>query len=66
MSRKTITVSEEAFETAEANQQGGESWSEYLIRTATTEHGPNTVVVENVDEVARRSAEMVEDRMTRR
>ncbi|MFC7202876.1 hypothetical protein ACFQJC_05065 [Haloferax namakaokahaiae] len=67
MTRKTITVTETAFNAADEERRDGESWSDYLVRTATdTEHEPNTVAVENVDEIARRSAEMVEDRMTRR
>ena len=66
MSRKTITVSTEAFEAADADRRDGESWSDYLQRVADDEHGPNTVVVKNVDEIARASASEVENRMTRR
>lgn len=68
MSRKTITVTDAAYEAAAADRRDGESWSEYLERVASddTEHTPNTVAVTNVDEIARAAADAVEDRMTRR
>jgi len=67
MSRKTITVTGAAYEAADADRRDDESWSEYLERVAgDTEHGPNTVAVENVDEIARQTADEVENRMTRR
>jgi hypothetical protein len=71
--RKTITVTEAAYEAADTARRDGESWSEFLERAAAddvddgaTEHTPNTVAVTNVDEIARRTAEAVENRMTRR
>jgi len=72
MTRKTITVTDEAFEAAAADRRDGESWSDYLQRVADadtdadTEHDPNTVAVANIDEVARAVGDEVENRMTRR
>lgn len=66
MSRTTITVTDGAFEAADADRRDGESWSDYLQRVAGTEHDPNTVVVENIGEVARAVGDEVESRMTRR
>lgn len=68
--RKTITVEEAAFEASDADRRDDESWTDYLHRVAgdgdEDEHTPNTVAVENVDEVARATAAEVENRMTRR
>ena len=67
--RKTITVSEAAYDAADADRRDSESWTEYLLRIAGDsegEHTPNTVVAENVDEIARAAATEVENRMTRR
>ena len=65
--RKTLTVSAEAFEAADADRREGESWTDYLLRVAREdEHTPNTVAVENVDEIARMTAGEVENRMTQR
>jgi len=67
--RKTISMTHEAFAAADADRRDGESWTDYLLRVAqqdTTEHGPQTVAVENVDEIALRAADEVENRMTRR
>jgi len=66
MSRTTITVTDDAFEAADADRRDDESWSDYLQRVADTEHDPNTAAVSNVDEIARATADEVEDRMTRR
>lgn len=66
MTRKTITVTEAAFEAADSDRDEDESWSEYLQRVADTEHTPNTVVVENIGEVARAVGDEVEDRMRTR
>jgi len=66
--RKTITVDADAFKTADADRREDESWTDYLRRVAgdDDEHTPNTVAVENVDEIARAAATEVEDRLTRR
>jgi len=66
MSRTTITVTDDAFEAADADRRDDESWSDYLQRVADTEHDPNTVVVENIGEVARAVGDEVEDRMRTR
>lgn len=66
MSRTTITVTDDAFEAADADRRDDESWSDYLERVAGTEHDPNTVAVDNVAEIARAAADEVESRMTRR
>lgn len=72
--RKTHTITEAAHEAADATRQDDESWTEWTLRAVealegpddSTEHESNTVAVENVDEIARRAAEEVENRMTRR
>jgi len=66
MSRTTITVTDDAFEAADADRRDDESWSDYLERVADTEHAPNTVVVKNIGEVARAVGDEVEDRMRTR
>jgi predicted CopG family antitoxin len=63
MSRTTITVTDDAFEAADADRRDDESWSDYLQRVAGTEHDPNTVAVENIGEVARAVGDEVESRM---
>lgn len=70
MSRKTISVTADAYDALAEHKREDESWSECFHRLANhlgdTEHGPNTVVVENVDEIGRIAADHVEERMTRR
>jgi predicted CopG family antitoxin len=71
MSRKTITVSEAAYERLQAHKDSGESWTEVINRAAEAmdsedEHKPNAVAVTNIDEIARATADEVENRMTRR
>jgi len=66
MSRTTITVTDDAFEAADADRRDDESWSDYLQRVASTEHDPNTVAVENIGEVARAVGDEVENRMRTR
>lgn len=71
--RKTVSVTLEAHAALAEQKHPDESWSDVFHRAAdalgevgTDEHEPNTVVVENVGEIAVRSAEKVEERMTRR
>jgi predicted CopG family antitoxin len=67
--RKTITVTEACYERLQAVKRSDESWTDCLTRLADdtdTERKPNTAVVENIEEIARRTASEVEDRMTRR
>ena len=72
--RKSITVSGDAFDRADAHKQEDESWTDFWHRVADTLESqdedvstePDTVVVENVDEIARASADKVENRMARR
>ena len=74
MTRKTITVTEDVYERLATLKRDDESWSELGDRAADVlESGdsdvntePSSVVVENIDEIARASADEVEDRMTRR
>jgi predicted CopG family antitoxin len=63
--RKTLSVTEACYERLEAEKREDESWTDCLIRLAdgADEQGPNTVAVENVDEIARASAQAVEDRL---
>jgi len=67
--RTTLTVTDEAYAEAEpVKDELGMSWSEFLEAAADAldggdEHEPNTVAVENVDEIARASAQAVEDRL---
>lgn len=70
--RKTVTVDGDAHAKLAAHKDPSESWSDVFSRAADalsdseSEHTLNTVAVENVDEIARRTASEVEDRMTRR
>lgn len=68
MGRKTISVTEDVYERLAEAKREGESWSNTLARLADGggECKPNTVAVENVDEIARATADEVENRMTRR
>jgi hypothetical protein len=71
MTRKHVSVTSDAYAALEAVKRDGESWSECFERVARevggdTANGPQTVAVENVDEIARRAADEVENRMTRR
>jgi predicted CopG family antitoxin len=72
MPRKHVSVTSDAYAALEAVKRDGESWSECFERVARevaetdTANGPQTVAVENVDEIARRAADEVENRMTRR
>jgi hypothetical protein len=74
MSRKTITVTDDVYERLGALKQDDESWSDIGDRAAgalesqddDVNTDPNSVAVTNVDEIARASADAVEDRMTRR
>jgi hypothetical protein len=73
MSRKSITVDASVYERLADHKDADESWSDFGARVADTledddggEHKPSTVAVTNVDEVARATADEVENRMTRR
>ena len=69
MGRTTLTVTDDAHDAAEpVKDELDMSWSQFLEAAADAldgadEHGPNTVAVENVDEIARASAQAVEDRL---
>lgn len=70
--RKTVSTTIEAHAALATQKRDDESWSQLFTRAARaldeqdTEHTPNTVTVENVGEIAVRSAQEVENRMTRR
>jgi predicted CopG family antitoxin len=68
--RTTITTSEAAHDRLADHKREGESWTELFNRAAealeSTEGDVNTTAVANVDEIARATAEEVENRMTRR
>jgi len=67
--RKTITLRESAYDALDDAKREDESFSDTVERLADGsegEHTPNTVAVTNVDEIARRTADEVENRMTRR
>jgi len=67
--RKTITLRESAYDALDDAKREDESFSDTVERLADgseAEHTPNTVAVENVDEIARAAATEVENRMTRR
>jgi len=74
MSRKHCSVSEAAFNQLAVHMDEGESWSDLFERAAEALEAqdcgvntePETVAVENIQEVARATADEVEDRMTRR
>ena len=71
MGRKTTSVTEAAFERCDEHRRDDESWTDFFHRVADlledgTEQNPQTVAVENVAEVARATADEVENRMTRR
>jgi predicted CopG family antitoxin len=67
--RKTISLTEGAYDALEAEKREGESFTD-VVRRLTAETGttqtPNRVAVANVDEIARRAATEVENRMTTR
>lgn len=65
--RKTITLREPAYDALDDAKREDESFSDTVERLAdgpAGEHTPNTVAVENVDEIARAAASEVENRMT--
>lgn len=68
--RKTITVTEDAYERLLDHKSEGESWAQVFDRAAdaleSQDETMNTTAVTNVDEIARAAADEVEDRMTRR
>jgi len=67
--RKTITLRASAYDALDDAKREDESFSDTVERLAGEsdgEHTPNTVVAENVDEIARAAATEVENRMTRR
>jgi hypothetical protein len=68
--RTTTTTSEAAHDRLAEFKRDGESWTELFHRAAdaleSAEGGVNTTAVENVDEIARATADEVENRMTRR
>jgi len=74
MSRTTLTVTDDAHDRLAAHKGDGESWSDVFERAAEALEGqdsdlntdPNTVAVDNVDEIARAAADAVENRMARR
>lgn len=70
MPRTTLSVTDDAYDALDTHRRDDESWSECFARIAAefddTEYGPQTVSVDNVDEIARAAADEVENRMTRR
>jgi hypothetical protein len=68
--RTTITTSEAAHDRLADHKRDGESWTELFNRAAealeSRDGDVNTTAVENVDEIARATADEVENRMTRR
>jgi predicted CopG family antitoxin len=70
MSRTTITTSDAAHDRLAEFKREGESWTELFNRAAdaleSTDGDVNTTAVSNVDEIARATADEVENRMTRR
>jgi len=74
MSRKTVTFPKDVFDRLDDLKHDDESWPEFGERVADVLEAQdgdvntetNTVVVDNVEEIARASAGEVENRMTRR
>jgi predicted CopG family antitoxin len=73
MSRKTITISKNAYDRLAPLKDEDESWTDIIHGLVDEvegrddgEHSPNTVAVTNVDEIARATATEVENRMARR
>ena len=67
MGRKTISIDEDLFDDLSEAKSEDESWTDFLRNLADGDlNSVNTVVVENVDEIARAAGDEVENRMTRR
>ena len=67
MGRKTLTIDEDLFDDLSEAKSEDESWTDFLRNLADGDlNSVNTVVVENVDEIARAAGDEVENRMTRR
>jgi len=65
--RKTITIDADLHERLADAKPAGQSWTEFLDNLADGGvNTANTVVVGNIDELARATADEVENRMTRR
>jgi len=68
--RTTTTTSQAAHDRLAEHKRAGESWTELFNRAAealeSQDGDVNTTAVANVDEIARATAEEVENRMTRR
>jgi hypothetical protein len=69
--RAHVSTTQAAHDRLDAHRREGESWSDLFERVADVlddadANGPETVAVENVDEIARAAADEVENRMTRR